>query len=334
MLTFERFVPDEQDWQEMDAWADRVIFQTREWLEFVRVSQGAEPVVAAILDGGERVGYFTGLIVKRFGMRILGSPLPGWTTESMGFNLQPGISRRDAARALKSFAYGPLRCVHFELKDRRIQDSELAGLGFESTATMTYDIDLSGDESVLFGKMSGACRRAIRKAEKSGMKVEFATGIDFADEYYDQLQDVFAKQSLVPTYGVDRVRDLIRCLEPTGRILLLRASGPDGRSIASALFPHFNGAAYFWGGASFRSDQIHRPNEAIFWYAMRHLREQGTTTLDMGGAGEYKRKYGGQEVWLPWSRHSRYPGLSVMRNLAKAATTRRQLRLGRKLPQS
>jgi CelD/BcsL family acetyltransferase involved in cellulose biosynthesis len=331
VLTFERFEPHEQDWQEMDARPDRVIFQTREWLEFIRRSQGAEPVVASIFDGGERVGYFTGLIVKRLGIRILGSPLPGWTTESMGFNLPPSISRRDAAKALKSFAYGPLRCLHFELKDRRMQASDLDGLGFESTATMTYDIDLTGDESTLFGQMSGACRRAIRKAEKSGVQVEVATGVDFAEEYYDQLQDVFGKQSLVPTYGIDRVRHLIRFLEPTGRLLLLRALGPDGRSIASAIFPAFNGRAYFWGGASLRSDQIFRPNEAIFWYAMRHLRQEGTTTLDMGGAGEYKRKYGGREVWLPWSRHSRYPGLSAMRNLAKAAARRRQMRLGARL---
>jgi CelD/BcsL family acetyltransferase involved in cellulose biosynthesis len=334
VLTLERFTPGERDWQEMDARTDRVIFQTREWLEFVRLSQGAEPVVAAILDGGERVGYFTGLIVKRFGMRILGSPLPGWTTESMGFNLVSGISRREAASALKSFAYGPLRCVHLELKDRRMQESELAGLGFESTATMTYDIDLSGDESTVFGNMSAACRRAIRKAEKSGVKVEVATGADFAEEYYAQLLDVFAKQSLVPTYGVDRVRNLILCLEPTGRLLLVRALGPDGRGIASAIFPFFNKTAYFWGGASFRSDQILRPNEAIFWYAIRYLQEHGTTTLDMGGAGEYKRKYGGDEVWLPWYRSSRYPGLSALRNLAKAAITRRQMRSGRKLQPS
>jgi hypothetical protein len=223
--------------------------------------------------------------------------------------------------------------VHFELKDRRIQPSDLDGLGFDATPTMTYDIDLAGEEPELFGRMSAACRRAIRKAEKSGVKVEVATGGDFADEYFAQLQDVFAKQSLIPTYGVDRVQNLIRCLEPTGRLLLLRALGPDGRSIASALFPYFNGTAYFWGGASLRSDQILRPNEAIFWYAMRHLRELGISTLDMGGAGDYKRKYGGVEVWLPWYRHSRYPGLSVMRNIAKAATERRQSRMGRNLPQ-
>jgi len=86
------------------------------------------------MDGGERVGYFSGLVVRRFGVRILGSPFPGWTTESMGFNLAEGVSRRDAAAALVRFAWGPLRCAHLELKDRRLQAADLDGLGFAREA--------------------------------------------------------------------------------------------------------------------------------------------------------------------------------------------------------
>ena len=89
-MTLERVALEACDWAHMDAFSDRVIFQTREWLEFVARTQGAEPVVAAVVDGGSTVGYFTGLTFRRFGLRILGSPFPGWTTESMGFNLSRG----------------------------------------------------------------------------------------------------------------------------------------------------------------------------------------------------------------------------------------------------
>jgi hypothetical protein len=71
--------------------------------------------------------------------------------------------------------------------------------------------------------MSSACRRATRKSDKEGVRVEEAHGIGFADEYFPQLEDVFAKQSLRPPYGVERVRELIRCLEPSGNLLLVRA---------------------------------------------------------------------------------------------------------------
>ena len=334
MLSLERLTLQGCDWDRMDAFPDRVIFQTREWLEFVARTQSAEPIVAAVLDDGEQVGYFTGLVVRRFGVRILGSPFPGWTTESMGFNLREGVSRREAAAALLRFASGSVRCWHVELKDRRLQGADLEGLGFESDPTLTYEVDLSDDEAAIFGRMSSACRRAVRKAEKSGVTVAPATGAAFADEYYAQLQGVFARQSLVPTYGVERVRALIECLEPTGRLLLLRAMSPDGRSIATGIFPAFNGTAYFWGGASLREDQVLRPNEAIFWYAMRYWRARGMTALDLGGAGDYKRRYGPQELWLPSFRRSRVPGLAAMRTLARAAIRRRQAWRGHRQPRS
>jgi Acetyltransferase (GNAT) domain len=329
MLTLERIGMDSCSWSDMDAFPDRVIFQTREWLEFVARTQHAEPVVATVMDDGKHVGYFTGLIVKRFGLRILGSPFPGWTTESMGFNLTGGVSRHEAALALVPFAFGPLRCVHLELKDHRLRSAEVEGGRFQSDPTLTYEVDLSGDEPAIFGRMSSACRRALRKAEKAGVTVEPAVGSAFADEYYDQLLEVFARQSLVPTYDRGRVRALIDCLEPTGRLLLLRARAPDGRSIATAIFPAFNGRAYFWGGASLRSDQVLRPNEALFWYAMRHWRDRGMSTLDLGGGGDYKRKYAPRELWLPFLRRSRVPGLSHMRTLARIAVQGRQAWRGR-----
>ena len=323
MLSLQLFDADGSDWERMDASPDRVIFQTREWLEFISRTQDAEPVVAAVMDEGEIVGYFTGMTVRRFGLRILGSPFPGWTTASMGFNLIDGVDRRAAAQALVRFAFGPLRCAHLELKDRRLGTEEVARLGFQQEPSITFEVDLAPSEEAIFARMTSACRRAVRKGERVGVRVEEAPAAGFAEEYYAQLEDVFAKQGLRPTYGVDRVRELIRCLEPTGRLLLLRALGPGGERIATGIFPAMNGTAYFWGGASWRSHQILRPNEAIFWYAMRYWRARGMTVLDMGGGGDYKRRYGAHEVVVPFLRRSRFAAVGLMRDLAARAAARR-----------
>jgi hypothetical protein len=77
-----------------------------------------------------------------------------------------------------------------------------------------------------------------------------------------------------------------------------------------------NEFAYFWGGASWRSHQILRPNEAVFWFAMRHLRRRGIPLLDMGGGGRYKRKYGPRERRIPFFRKSRWPGMMALRDAA------------------
>ena len=305
------------------------MFQTREWLEFVARTQRAEPVVAAVVRDGDVVGYFTGLIVRRFGLRILGSPFEGWTTQWMGFNLTAGADPRAAAHALVRFAFGSLGCVHLELRDRTLPHTELTRLGFEPAPVLTFELDLSADEDELLARMSSACRRAIRKGQRVGVTVEEASAAGFADEYYAQLEDVFAKQGLRPTYGVDRVRELIRCVHPTGRLLLVRAIGPEGERIATGIFPAMNGAAYFWGGASWRSHQIARPNEAIFWFAMRYWKARGMTMMDMGGGGDYKRRYGPRELHVPAMRKSRHPLLGRLRDAGASALRWRATRLGR-----
>lgn len=330
-LHLERLDESSVDWDELDAYTDRNVFQTREWLEFVRKTQQAEPVIAAVRREGETLGFFTGLVVRRYGIRILGSPLRGWTTAYLGFNLREGVARRDAVEALPPFAFRTLGCMHLELRDRQLTVDDVAGLGFDwGPRWMTIlEVSLREPEEEIFARVTSACRRCIRKAEKVGVTVEEANDVEFADDYYAQLRDVFAKQSLVPTYDRARVVELIRHLLPTGRLLLLRARDSDGRCIATGLFPAMNGRMYFWGGASWRSDQILRPNEAMMWHAMRHWKARGVEVCDLGGGAEYKRKWGPVEVTVPFFRISRFRAIAAARDLMKRGIRVRQATLGR-----
>jgi CelD/BcsL family acetyltransferase involved in cellulose biosynthesis len=328
MLRLERLDPDRVDWRRLNAFDDRVVFQTPEWVAFVAETQHAEPVVAEVRAGSTSVGYFTGLVVRRFGMRILGSPFPGWTTTYMGFNLEDGVPRRQAVEALFKFAFKTLRCVHVELRDRRIELEDVAGLQIEHTPWPGFEVDLQPSEDEIWGRFKSTARTAIRRAEKMGVTVEEADDLGFAEDYYAQLTDVFAKQSLVPTYDLERVRALIRNVLPTGRLLLLRARDAEGTCIATAIFPAMNGAAYFLGGASWRQHQGIRPNEAIMWHAMRYWKAKGVERLDLGGGLDYKRKYGPSEYSIPFLRKSRLRALTGMRNVAKKTYALRQRAAG------
>jgi Acetyltransferase (GNAT) domain len=244
---------------------DGNVFRTPAWLEYIARTQEAEPVLARVLRDDEQVGWFAGSVVRRAGVRILGSPFQGWMTGPMGFALPPDAGRREAAEALLRFAFKDLGCLHAELIDRHATYEELGGLGGRLDTFHTFELDLTQDEETLLAGMASSCRRNIRKAEKEGVRVEEASGVEFAKEYYDQLLDVFGKQDRTPPYPLERVQEMIRCLEPTGNLLLLRAVSPDGERIATALWPHRGDFAYFWGGASWREHQALRPNEAIFW---------------------------------------------------------------------
>jgi CelD/BcsL family acetyltransferase involved in cellulose biosynthesis len=325
MLRLQRVEPAPAVHADRATYQDRLIFHTPEWLAFVAECQRAEPVLATVSDGSVTVGHFTGLLSRRYGLRILGSPMAGWTTSYLGFNLLPGVSRRDAVRALTRFAFDDLGCAHLEVRDRGATEADLAGLGLRWDAAPTAVIDLSPDEDTLFGAMTSACRRNIRKAAKSGVVIEEADADPaFADEFYDQLRDVFAKQDLVPTYSAERVKSLIRHLAPAGRISLLRARDADGRCIATAVLPWYHRTMYFWGGASYREHQHLRPNEALIWHALRWARARGVTEFDFVGGNAYKTKYGTTEVAVPWARQSRSPLVARLRDTAKQAYALKQ----------
>jgi CelD/BcsL family acetyltransferase involved in cellulose biosynthesis len=319
---------DRVNWQQLDQFQDRTVFQTREWLQFLAETQRAAPVIVELKDGGTIAGYFTGLVFRRFGLRILGSSFPGWTTPYIGFNLLPGFPRSAALAAVEDIAFGAVRCIHVEVSDPYLSEEDGQTLGFTREYYASYRTDLKRSEEEIFNSMEGACRRCIRKAEKSGVVIEEARDLAFADEYYQQLREVFARQGLVPTYGVERVRALIRNLLPAGRLLLLRARDSQGRCIATGIFPGFNKIAEFWGNASIRTGQILRPNEAIHWHAMRYWRSRGVEIYDWGGEGKYKEKYGCTPHRVPWFSKSRYRLVWKLRNEAKRAFERKQRALG------
>ena len=330
MLRLQRVEPTAALWADRATYPDRLIFHTEQWLRFVAESQRADPVLATITDGETTVGHFTGLLTKRYGLRILGSPMAGWTTSYMGFNLDPAVPRRAALEALLPFAFRDLGCAHLEIRDRGLAESDLAGLGLRWASAPTAVIDLNPTEDALFGAMASACRRNIRKAGKSGVTIEEVHDDPvFAEEFYEQLRDVFAKQNLVPTYSIERVRSLIRNLAPADRILLLRARDAEGRCIATAVLPWYHRTMYFWGGASHREHQHLRPNEALIWHALRWAKGRGVTEFDFVGGNSYKAKYGTTELPVPWARRSRSPLVAGLRDVAKEGFALKQRAVAR-----
>jgi len=319
MLHFERLNLTLDDWDtRLKAFSDCTIFQTAAWLRFLENTQRGEVVIAALTDDHQIWGYFSGLMVRKCGISILGSPFHGWTTPYMGLTLSARIPRSAALRALVEFAFQRLRCLHLELADRYVRREDLDGLNCDFQVYCGYEVDLAASEDALLGKMTRQCRQCIRKATRCGVVVEEATDLSFADEYYDQLRAVLGRKGLRPFYDLQRVRELIRILQPAGSLLLLRVRAPEGTSIATAISVGAHSAAYLWGYASYQNYQILRPNELLLWYTMRYWKRRGIRTFDMGGPGEYKRKFGGYEIAVPWFRVSRSPWVAYSRVGAEA----------------
>lgn len=300
MITFERIPFDEMDWSLAAGMGEMNIFQTRAWLAFLSERQPLEPVLVAIRENRQLLGFFTGLLAEKFGLRILGSPFRGWTTYFMGFNLQPGASRRLVLDALPRFVFHELGCHYLELIDPLVVESDCCGLKYRLEPLPWYALDLRPPEETLFANMKHACRTNIRKACKNGLRIQMACEPGFAEEYYAQYIEVMQRHALQPAFGLETVRLLMKYLLPTGRLLLLRACLPQGESIATGLFLFLGQMGIFWGAASRSEYQHFRPNEYLAWEGVKQLKAQGGEILHFGGyAGQYKEKFGCQEarIW-------------------------------------
>jgi len=324
MPRFERIPLEPAAWGKLLAgFPDRIIFQTPEWLAFLAETQGVEPVLAALKDGDEVLGHVTGVIFKKFGLRVFASPIPGASTPYMGFNLRPGVSRRLAVAALPEFAFKQLRCAHVELVDAFLKPDDVEGLGFTYRMNPTLEVDLTLSEEEIFNRMTKSCRWTVRKAEKNGVVIEEANDPAFADEVAAQLQEVFAKHGLALHFGADRVCALIKHLQPTGGLLMLRARDPEGRCIGTGIYPGSHHTAFYLIGASWREHQKLYPNELLLWNAMLHWKRRGAKVFNMVGNMEFKQKFGGVETAVPLISMSRNPLIGFLRNrapkIAKAA---------------
>jgi hypothetical protein len=328
-IIIQRLPYDPVSWDAViERYPDAEVFHSSAWLAFLGASQGAEPVIGVLREGDRPVGYFVGAIVRRFGARILGSPLPGWGTPSMGFLVNDGVDRRAAADALTTFAFSDLGCLHVELVDRWLTAEEMVGSAYQVEIGRTYVVDLQPSEDAILHQMQRTTRQEIGKATRQGLRAEIATDEGFADEFYAYLSAVFARQGLAPTYGVERVRALIRTLLPSGQLLLLRVRSQDGATIATGVVLGGRRTAVAWGMAFDRENTAFHPIELLWWETMRHWRARGAIRYDLGGGGDYKAKYGGKETPTVRFYRSRYAGLGYGRSAIRRLATARQIVAG------
>jgi hypothetical protein len=321
MISFTRIDFEDMPWEKLNDFTGANIFHTQPWIKFLVDFLGAEPVLAAVQVDNQVQGYFMGLITRKFGLKILGSPFRGWNTYFMGFNLMPGISYHEVLQAFPKFAFYELGCHFLMIVDAHLKEEECKGLPYHVRKIHNFKIDLTRSNTELFENMQNRyARRSIRRAGKKGVVIEETTDPGFADEYFTQYQQVNERKSLAPEYGVDFVRQMIAYLLPTGNLLLLRARNSEGVCIATHIDLVFNKVAVAWGAASFQEYLTLNPNELIYWYAMKRVKEMGVEEFQLGdGVKQFKEKLGAYKVQAfrlmkarnPWMYFPLFAAISI-----------------------
>jgi CelD/BcsL family acetyltransferase involved in cellulose biosynthesis len=149
--------------------------------------------------------------------------------------------------------------------------------------------------------LSSTARRNIATAERSGVQVDAVTGLD-AVRVYHRLHVKLRKH---------KYRLLAQPFELFERIweefsrddaIVTLVARVDGEPIAGAIYLAWNDVLYYKFGASLAGTLPLRPNDALFWTALRWSSERGFRLLDWGlseldqpGLVAYKRKWASDE---------------------------------------
>lgn len=311
---------DQINAKDFNDFPTKTVFTTLEWIEFIGADQKAKPIILKIQNGCKEIGYFSGAVSSMYGVKIFGSPFRGWSTCFMGIDMEESAMEEivPVYKALIVYLFNKYGCHFLEIVDRNITFIQAKQLTDHVRIANTLEVDIGLTNEQIFRGFKGDCRNFIRQFERRGASIERVEPTEeFAIEYYKQLEDVFAKQGLVPTYSLKKVITLLNSLKNTEYILCLQVKSPDGEKIASSIFLGFGRKFFFWGGASYRQHQMYRPNEYMIWYAIQYWKEKGCTIFDMVGIREYKRKFGSIEIEYPRMIFSRYLVLVKLRIVAE-----------------
>jgi GNAT acetyltransferase-like protein len=155
-------------------------------------------------------------------------------------------------------------------------------------------------EDKLLARFASPVRRAIRKAEKSGVDVQVAMTQDAILEFY-RLHVRTRRRHGVPPQPLSFFLNIYKEIIKTGRgFVVLAKRGP--RFFAAAVFFHFGQKAVYKFGASDESLQEFRGNNLVMWEAIRFLIQSGArflhfgrTDLENDGLRRFKMSWGAEE---------------------------------------
>jgi SAM-dependent methyltransferase len=278
------------------------VFHRRAWLDYLTASRGVDVRLWAISNATTTLGYFCAGSLKKGPFRILGSPLTGWGTNTLGPVFDQDIDHAHFLETLDALADDE-RVATIELESRILSENALEAAGYEPVGAWTYVVPLR-EPATMWRVLDPTCRNRVRKATKAGLFVQDAHDPDFVEEYYKQYATVMRQKGMPPHYSLEDPKLLFAHLKTADCLFALRVKHPSGRVLATGLFPHDDRAMYFWGGAS-SVDALHLcPNDLLHWTAMCLAAERGLLTYNMSGHGRFKRKFGGTLTLVKrWHKH-------------------------------
>lgn len=179
------------------------------------------------------------------------------------------------------------------------------GLFLHSDA-VRHTLGLSPNCDVVHGRFCKMHQRNIRKAEHSGVRIEWGYSLAAVSDFY-QLHLKTRQRLGTPIQPFRFFRLMSQRLIENGLGIVLLARQND-KPIAAAIFLTSNGTIIYKYGASDPAYWGYRPNNLLFWTAIKWGCENGYHTFDFGrtdledeGLRNFKNGWGAEEKPLVYS---------------------------------
>jgi len=267
-----------------------------EWFGVIRGAYGHEPLYLRAEDGDGRRGLLPAFIVRR--------PVVGTVVSSMPFldGGGPAGNSGALAHALVARLLQEARLVGAEVVEfRSAQRLAVASEPMEHKVNLT--LSLPRDAGRLWQQFDGRVRNHIRKAERSGLSVEFG-GAAMLDDFYA----VFAtrmRELGSPVHAQRFFTAVLDGFRGQARVGLVRK---DGMAIGGLIALAFGDVLTVPWSSCLRAYAKLCPNMLLYWETIRAACSEGFPRFDFGrstrGSGTYgfKREWGAVEEPLFWYR--------------------------------
>ena len=265
------------------------IYQTEAWLGLIEETENVRLLRLGIYRGEELTGLWPGAEARIGPLKLFGSPMRGWMTAYMG----PASNDLDPLELLKAWRIYLLKngYHHAEVHHPSFTGEIGAQAGFKIIKADSYVSPILSTEEEIIRQFKKSCREAIRKSVRHGVEVENTDDPSFVDHFYYQIEDVFGKQGLKPTFPKSQIEALWRRFKPTGQLITIWAKR-EGKVIATEISIIGNQALHAYAWASLRCAQEHSPNEPVQLLAMKIAAQRRCIRHEICGGGDYKVKYG------------------------------------------
>ena len=176
-----------------------------------------------------------------------------------------------------------------------------------STSFYGHRLELNANETSVFERIDPATKRSIRKAEQSGLTIEFSRDQKAVGEFYGLLCKTRRRLG-VPPQPFSFFREIHRHVldQNKGWIVLARLGEVP---VASAVFFRSKNTSIYKFGASDDRFQHLRANNLVMWRAIKKSIAEGLQSLDFGrtslsnyGLRRFKLGWGTSEAIIDYVR--------------------------------